>query len=187
MAGRTLTPAQQEAADQARRETVEQLHQQLAEGIASLDNREEWQHYLRFARGFHHYSFGNQILLLRARPDATAICGYRGWQAKGYQVRRGEKAIRILGPVTRRVPLTDPVGQPLMDDQGRPRYGLEMTGVRPVSVWDASQVEPPPHEERPQPTLLVGRGQAVSEDRGHAVPSPVWWRREQQCGRPHRA
>jgi hypothetical protein len=157
MAGRTLTPAQQETADQARRETVEQLHQQLAEGIANLDNRDEWQRYLRFARGFHQYSFGNQILLLRARPDATAVCGYRGWQTKGYQVRRGEKAIRILGPVTRRVPLTDPAGQPLMDDQGRPRYGLEMTGVRPVSVWDISQTDGPPVPEAPKPVLLTGQ------------------------------
>ena len=37
MPGRSLTQEERDAADQARRETVEQLHQQLAEGIANLD------------------------------------------------------------------------------------------------------------------------------------------------------
>lgn len=157
MAGRQLTAEQRDAADQARRETVEQLHQQLADSIANLDNRDEWQRYLRFARGFHHYSFGNQILLMRSKPDATAVGGYRFWQAHGYQVRRGEKAIRILGPVTRRVELTDPAGRPLLDDQGRPRHGQEIIGVRPVSVWDISQTDGPPIPEAPQPVLLTGQ------------------------------
>ncbi len=48
MAGREWTQEQREAADQARRELVEQLHQRLAEGIATLDDRDEWQRYLAF-------------------------------------------------------------------------------------------------------------------------------------------
>ena len=156
MTSRQLTPEQREAADLACRETVEQLHQQLADSIASLDNRDEWQRYLTFARGFHHYSFGNQLLLMVARPDATAVAGYRAWQAKGYQVRRGERAIRILGPVTHRVPLSDAAGRPLVDEQGRQRHGQEVMGVRPVSVWDISQTDGPPIPEAPQPRLLTG-------------------------------
>ena len=157
MTSRQLTPEQRDAADMARRETVEQLHQQLADGIASLDNRDEWQRYLIFARGFHHYSFANQLLLMVAKPEATAVAGYRAWQAKGYQVRRGEKAIRILGPVTRRLPLNDPTGRPPLDEQGRQRHGQEIIGVRPVSVWDISQTDGPPVPEAPQPVLLTGQ------------------------------
>ena len=88
MASRTLSRAERDAADLTRRETVEQLHQQLAEGLAKLDNKDAWQRYLSFARGFPQYSMGNQILVLLAKPNATAVAGYRAWQAKGRQVRR---------------------------------------------------------------------------------------------------
>ena len=37
-----FTTEQQEAADRVRRQTVEQLHQQLADNIAHLDNRDAW-------------------------------------------------------------------------------------------------------------------------------------------------
>ena len=157
MATRTYTPEQREAADQARREAVEQLHQQLAENIGQLDNRAEWERYLAFARGFHQYSFGNQILLMAQRADATAVAGYRAWQAKGYQVRHGERAIRILGPVTRRVPITDQSGNPVLDDSGRQRHRQEMIGVKAVSVFDVSQTDGPPVPEAPRPVLLTGQ------------------------------
>ncbi len=156
MPGRSLTQEERDAADQARRETVEQLHQQLAEGIANLDNRVAWQRYLSFARGFTNYSVGNQILIMLAKQDATAVAGYRAWQAKGYQVRRGEKAIRILGPVTRRVPLLDSAGRPVLDENGRQRHNQEIIGVRPVSVFDISQTDGPPVQEPPMPALLMG-------------------------------
>ena len=157
MAGRNLSQAEREAAEMARRETVEQLHQQLAEGIANLDNKDAWQRYLTFARGFTQYSMGNQLLIMLARPDASAVAGYRAWQAKGYQVRRGEKAIRILGPVTRPVPLVDSAGRPVLDENGRQRHRQEIVGVRPVSVFDISQTDGPPVPEAPAPTLLTGK------------------------------
>jgi len=160
MAGRTLSHEEREAADLARRETVEQLHQQLAEGIANLDNKDVWQRYLSFARGFTQYSMGNQLLIMLSKPDATAVAGYRAWQAKGYQVGRGEKAIRILGPVTRPVPLLDSAGHPVLDEHGRPRRGQEIIGVRPVSVFDISSCDGPPVPEPPAPTLLTGEAPA---------------------------
>jgi len=156
MAARTMTAEQREAVDQARRELVEQLHQQLADGMATLDNRDEWQRYLAFARSFHQYSFGNQLLIMMQRPDATAVAGYRAWHAKGYQVRRGETAIRVLGPITRRVPLTDPSGRPLFDEHGTQRERREIVGVKPVSVFDIAQTVGPPAPEPPRPALLVG-------------------------------
>ncbi len=156
MAKRTFSQEERETADLARRETVEQLHQQLAEGIANLDNKDAWQRYLSFARGFTQYSMGNQLLIMLAKPDATAVAGYRAWQAKGYQVRRGEKAIRILGPVTRPVPVLDSEGHPILDEHGRTRQTREIIGVRPVSVFDISSCDGPPVPEPPSPTLLTG-------------------------------
>ena len=158
MAGRNLTEAEREAADRARRETVEQLHEQLAEGIANLDDKDAWRRWLGMASRLHRYSFNNVVLTMLQRPDATMIAGYRAWQAMGHQVRRGEKAIKILGPVTRKIELVDRVtGEPVRDNDGRAQYVRQMVGVRPVSVFDASQVDPPV-ETPPEPTLL--RGQA---------------------------
>ncbi len=158
MAGRNWTEAQREAADRARRETVEQLHQQLAESIALLDEKDAWQRWLGMAAKLHRYSFNNVALTMLQMPEATMIAGYRAWQVMGHQVRRGEKAIKILGPVTRRVELVDRVtGEPIRDAEGRMQYVRKMVGVRPVSVFDASQVDPPV-QTPPQPTLL--RGQA---------------------------
>ena len=158
MASRNLTEAQREAADRARRETVEQLHEQLVEGIAKLDEKDAWQRWLSMASKLHRYSFNNVTLTMLQKPDATMIAGYRAWQAMGHQVRRGEKAIKILGPVTRKVELVDrTTGEPIRDADGRRQYVRQLVGVQPVSVFDASQVDPPV-QTPPEPTPL--RGQA---------------------------
>ncbi|MGH9844125.1 MAG: ArdC-like ssDNA-binding domain-containing protein [Blastocatellia bacterium] len=56
-------------------------------------------------RAFHGYSLGNRMLALaqcRIRGIAPGpISTYRGWQEKGRQVRKGEKAIVLCRPVTR--------------------------------------------------------------------------------------
>ena len=156
MASTAYTAEQREAADHARRETVEQLHQQLAENISNLDNLEAWQQWLTLASSLHRYSFNNTLLILIQKPEATAVAGYRAWQAQGHQVRRGEKAIKVLGPVTAKAQLTDPsTGVALCDANGQPCYERRMVGVKPVSVFDASQVEPAPPTP-PMPALLVG-------------------------------
>ena len=157
MAARTYTPAQREAADQARRAQVEELHQQLADRVGTLDDQAEWQRYLTFARSFHRYSFGNRLLIMIQAPDATAVAGYRAWQAKGYQVRQGEKAIRVLGPVTRLVDVLDAAGHPVLDERGEPLQHREMVGVKPVPVFDISQTDGPPVPEPPLPVLLTGQ------------------------------
>jgi hypothetical protein len=156
MARSAGTRDQREAADQARRETVEELHQQLATNIAKLENLDAWQEWLNLARSLHRYSFNNTVLILIQKPDATVVAGYRVWQAQGHQVRRGERAIRILGPVTVKAQLTDPrTGALLLDANGQPRHDRRIIGVKPVSVFDASQVEPAPPTP-PMPKLLVG-------------------------------
>jgi hypothetical protein len=42
----------------------------------------------------------HQLLIALACPDATYVCGFRSWLELGYQVRKGEKAIRVLALMT---------------------------------------------------------------------------------------
>jgi len=139
----------------ARRATVEQLHAQLADRIGKLDSLQDWQQWLRLMQSLHHYSFNNTVLILAQRPDATMVAGFGTWKHRGHRVRKGEKAIRILAPVTKAVELSDEQGNPLRDAHGRPRHTREVVGVRPVSVFDASQVDPAV-KLPPQPQLLTG-------------------------------
>jgi hypothetical protein len=89
---------------------LQELHDRLTAAVGALQTGEQWQAWLAFARGFHHYSFNNVLLIQAQNPAATVVAGYRTWAAKGRQVRRGEKALRVLGPVTRTERLVDPDG-----------------------------------------------------------------------------
>jgi antirestriction protein ArdC len=155
VARKQYTEAERAAAEQARRELVEQLHGQLADKIGTLTSPEAWMVWLRTAAHFHRYSFRNQLLIMIQRPEATAVAGYSAWKALGYQVRRGETAIRVLAPVTRRVEKQDAHGEPVRDAEGRAVTCRVIVAVKPVSVFDAGQVEPTPPEP-PAPTLLQG-------------------------------
>lgn len=155
MAGRRpVTAAQRDAADQARRETVEQLHRQLADNVARMDDRAAWERLLRVGSRLHRYSFNNVVLLWAQNPNVTMVAGYRAWQAMGHQVRRGETALKVLGPVTRREPMLDTAGNPIRDAQGEVIIQRRLVGVKPVSVFDVSQVDPP--LTPPAPVLLRG-------------------------------
>ena len=146
-----------EAAEAARKATLESMHSQLAERIGSLDSLQAWGAWLRFANSFHAYSFRNTVLIWAQRPEATMVAGYRAWQAKGRQVRRGETAIKVFGPVTTREPKLDVQGRPVRDVDGKPVHEVRIVGVKPVNVFDVSQTDGDPLPEPPQATLLTGQ------------------------------
>src|SRR4029077_18835414 len=75
----------------------------LTDGIAQLTSSGKWQEWLTTQSKFHHYSFRNTLLIMIQRPDATRVAGFRAWQLLGRQVRKGEKAIWILAPMTRKI------------------------------------------------------------------------------------
>ncbi|MCA0253339.1 MAG: ImmA/IrrE family metallo-endopeptidase [Actinobacteria bacterium] len=141
---------------EARREMVERLHAQLAEKVAGLDSGDAWQHWLGLVRGLHSYSFSNLLLIAAQCENATMVAGFNAWKQRGHSVRRGEKAIRILAPVLRKLPVIDDQGRVVVDADGEPVSRRVMVGVRPVSVFDASQVVPPV-EVPPRPQLLTGQ------------------------------
>ena len=105
-----------------------------------MDSVEAWQAWLGFATSFHRYSFNNTVLIWTQRPDATLVAGYRAWQAKGRQVRRGEAAIRVLGPVTVRDRKVDERGRPVVDATGKAVVQVRVVGVKSMSVFDVCNV-----------------------------------------------
>jgi len=67
-------------------------------------------------------------------PEASHVAGYRAWQAKGRQVRKGERGIRILGTGTVKVSAEEDeeTGEVV---EGRRRVFF------PVSVFDIAQTD----------------------------------------------
>lgn len=116
-----------------RRAEAEELHNTIAAKVEAMRDSEEWARFIRFAQSFHRYSLGNLLLIWAQMPEATHVAGYRSWQARGRQVRKGEKGMRIFGG--RRVTYTET----------NPRTGEdeEKDGMRffPVSVFDISQTD----------------------------------------------
>lgn len=140
--------------------SLEQLHRQLTEAIATIETGDQWQAWLDFSRQLHQYSFNNLILIWSQRPDATSVASYRTWQALNRQVRRGETALRVLAPITRRTPVLDESGRAVLGPDGRPRQQQRITAFRPAPVFDISQTDGPPPPEAPRPALLTGQAPA---------------------------
>lgn len=128
-----------------RREEMEALHARLDAQVETLRTSEGWAAYLKAARSFHRYSLSNLLLIMAQAPKATQVAGYRSWQAKGRQVRKGEKALAILGS------RLAPAGP--RTDTGEDKAGAESgaegeqggRGMRrvffPVKVFDVSQTD----------------------------------------------
>jgi hypothetical protein len=76
---------------------------------------------------FHRYSVNNLLLAAAQMPTMTQIAGYKKWLEVGRQVRKGEKALRIVAPIVRKDKTT-----------GKD----EVVGFRQVCVFDLSQTEP---------------------------------------------
>ena len=56
--------------------------------------------YLASMARFHRYSANNILLIHVQRQDATRVAGFSAWRKLGRFVRRGEKGIAILVPMT---------------------------------------------------------------------------------------
>ena len=117
---------------------AEALHASITEQVDALRNTGQWQRFLDFAQSFHAYSLGNLLLILSQCPDATAVAGFRAWQAKGRQVRKGERGIRIFGYRQQKVTKEDENGE---------EVEKSITRFPVLSVFDIGQTEPIEGEE----------------------------------------
>ncbi|MUK01623.1 DUF1738 domain-containing protein [Vibrio cholerae] len=117
-----------------RKAEAEALHDQLTAQIEALTSTEEWAKFLQFAQSFHSYSFNNLMLILSQRPTATAVAGFRQWQDRGRQVRKGEKSIKIFGYSSKKVTVEN-VETGEEEEKKVPRFPI-------LSVFDIDQTEP---------------------------------------------
>ena len=55
--------------------------------------------YLAAMGRFHDYSFGNVMLIVSQKPDATRVAGFNSWKQMNRFVKKGEKGIVIIAPM----------------------------------------------------------------------------------------
>jgi antirestriction protein ArdC len=123
---------------------VNEALERLESGVSRILDGEEFKRYLSVAARFHHYSPNNCLLILMQRPDATRVAGYRAWQQLGRQVRKGEKGIRILAPISRKVAEDEETGEVVR----------ALVGFKTATVFDVSQTDGEPLTEAPRPEDL---------------------------------
>src|SRR6202049_3819382 len=106
MGYRKLTDAERAERRQADRDRLEQA-------ARALLSSEGWQRWVRVrsTNGLSRYSFGNQLLIAMQRPDATYVAGFRAFLALNRCVCKGERAIRILAPMSVRRRQTEKAGR----------------------------------------------------------------------------
>jgi antirestriction protein ArdC len=111
-----------------------QLHQELMAKVEELAGSDGWRQALETAARFHHYSFGNVLLIAAQRPEASKVAGYKTWQGLGRQVSKGEKGIAILAPMT--------VTREVVDEETGEKVRRAMVrGFKAVYVFDIAQTE----------------------------------------------
>ncbi len=138
MRAHNLTEAERAERRQANRDRLEQAARALLSSAG-------WQRWVRVrsTNGLARYSFHNQLLIAMQRPDATYVAGFRAFLELNRCVRKGERSIRILAPMS--VPKQD-VRQGTGEGRGEPEETKRML-FRAVSVFDVSQTDPLPDAE----------------------------------------
>jgi len=126
-------------AEQARKladEALQQLDAALQQGRSDVLTA-----HLAMVAKFHRYSFGNIMLIATQRPDASRVAGFNTWKRLGRFVKKGEKGIVIIAPLTIRRSADN--GNPSDEDATILRF-------KAVRVFDVSQTGGEPLCEPPR-------------------------------------
>jgi antirestriction protein ArdC len=79
--------------------SIRRTIEQLAQETDSTRQSQLFRDYLRTSAAFWDYSWHNQMLIWRQKPDASFVGGFNTWLKCGRYVRKGEKGIAILAPM----------------------------------------------------------------------------------------
>lgn len=130
---------------------LEEIKNQLDQGIQEIMTSENFQEWLKFLSSFHNYSFNNTILIYMQNPQATLVKGFNEWKKHGRFVKKGAKAIKILAPL---------IGKKKEEEKNEKEEKEKkfLYGFRYVNVFDLSCTD---GKELPAPavTMLDGNGE----------------------------
>lgn len=118
--------------DEALKELAEALKQGKSDQLVN---------YLGMLAKFHHYSFGNCILIYHQRPTASHVAGFGRWKELGRFVKKGEKGIGILAPLVgkKKQDSEQSATEASATEEGKSPTALY--GFRVVHIFDVSQTE----------------------------------------------
>ena len=138
------------AAAQTQEERLQELTDRLENGIKELYVSGRYAEYLAAMSKFHHYSFGNVVLILLQCPTATKVAGYNRWKKDfGRQVKKGEHGISILCPCPQtrwmqKQKTDSDSGLPILSEDGSPvmeTVRVTIPRFKIGTVFDISQTE----------------------------------------------
>ena len=136
--------------------------EQLANETDAARQSEQFRNYLKASAAFWDYSWGNQMLIWKQKPDASYVGGFNTWLKCGRYVKRGEKGIAILAPM-------------FFKDKNAAGDETKRIWFRVVYVFDISQTNGTPLPELPSQSTgergaeMLTRLLAFAESRGIAV------------------
>lgn len=140
--------------EEKRKEEIDGLVKKLEEGIKNVFSSSDYKDLLKFISKMPRYSANNSLLIhLQTGGQATYVCGYMTWKNQfGRQVKKGEKAIRIMAPAPykrkiRNIMLDPGTGKAVLDEKGNAvmeEKEITIQAFKPASVFDVSQTTGPP-------------------------------------------
>lgn len=171
------------ADDEKRNDRLREITDNIEQGIRELFQSNKYTQYLRTMSQFHHYSVNNTILIYMQMPDASLVAGFNKWRDQFERnVRRGEKAIKIIAPAPakkkiERKMLDPETLTPILDADGKiltEEVEVKIPLYKVVSVFDVSQTE-----GKPLPMLVeslagkVAQYEVFMESLRRSSPIPV--------------
>jgi len=131
-----------------RQERIKALTEKLENGVKAVFASEDYARYLEAMSKFHHYSFGNCLLIFFQCPEAQAVAGYTTWKKLGRSVKKGEKGIQILAPCPQKILIEqdklDAKGNAVIGPDGQPEKEsaiIKRQRFKIAYVFDLSQTE----------------------------------------------
>ncbi len=109
---------------------------------------EQLTQYLAMLARFHRYSFGNVLLILSQSATATHVAGFGTWKQMGRFVKKGEKGILIIAPMSIRPKDDKPEQSQEQSERAKP-----ILRFRGVYVFDVTQTDGQP---LPEPSRVGG-------------------------------
>ena len=134
--------------DKVRKERLDADMTQLETAVREMYESGRFQDYLIMISRFHNYSINNILLAFAQNPNISRLASYQTWQSLHMQVRKGEKAIKVLCPIPyqyqKEKTCIDENGKVRTDETGRPETEVivyQGLRFRLGNVFDISQCD----------------------------------------------